>query len=131
MLVAAIDQDRELHTSRPAEINQLVERRPHSASGVKYIVYQNDAAAFNIAGQFRAADNRLGANRRKIVTIQSNVENAYRRALTFEVSDFVCDAIGQRDAATANANQNQISQAVVFFHDLGRQSRQRAIDARL
>ena len=71
----------------------------------------------DIAGQFRAANNRLGANRRKIVTIQSNVENAYRRAVAFEVFDFVGDAVGQGDAATANANQNQISQAVVFFDD--------------
>jgi hypothetical protein len=130
MFVPAIDQNRELHAPRPAEINQLVQRRAHRATRVKHIVNQDDTAPFDIARQFRAADNRFGADRRKIVTIQSYVENAYWRALAFEVSDFVSDAIGQRDAATANTNQDEIRQAVVFFYDLGSQPCQRAIDTR-
>ena len=131
MFVPAINQHRELHAPRPAEIDQLVERRPHRATSVKHIIDQDDAAPFDVAGQFGAADNRFGADRRKIIAVQSDIQNAHRRARAFQVCDLVGDAVRQGDAATANSNQNQISQAVVFFYDLGSQPGQRAIDSRL
>src|SRR5258705_8997685 len=73
MFVAAINQDRQLHTPRPAKIDQLVERSPHRAPGVKNVINQNDAAAFTIAGQSSATDNRLGPHRPTILTTQTQV----------------------------------------------------------
>ena len=130
MFIATVDQHRKLHASRPAKIDQLIQRRPYRAAGVKHVIDQNDTASFNVTGQFGPADNRLGADGRKIVAIQSDIENPYRGTLAFEIGNFVGDAVGQRDAATADANQDQISQAVVFLYDLGSQPGQCAIDSR-
>src|SRR6266850_2461793 len=114
VFVPAINQHRKLHPSRPSKIDELIERGAHSATRIKHIVDQNDRAPFDVARQFGAADNRLGADSRKIVAIQSDVEDAYGRPGAFQVSDFVSDAVGQRDAATADANQKKIGQAVVL-----------------
>ena len=69
MLVTAVNQNRELHPPRPPEIDKLIDRRAHGSSGVKHVVDQHDATTFDVARQLGAADDRLGADGRKIVTI--------------------------------------------------------------
>src|SRR5262249_29718664 len=122
VFVPAIDEHRQLPSSGPSEIDQLVERRAYRASGVKDVVDQDYSPAFDVAGQLRAANNWLGADCRKIVAIQSNVENADRRPLSFEVLDLVGYPNGQRHTAPANPYQDQISYAVILFDDFGSQT---------
>src|SRR5438874_7684316 len=42
MFIAAINQHGQLHPSWSSEIDQLVDRGPHRATGVKYVVNQDD-----------------------------------------------------------------------------------------
>jgi len=130
MFLAAVDQHRKLHAARAAKIDQLIESRANGAAGIKHVVDQDDVAILDVAGKFCAIDYRLGADSRKVVAIERDVEHADGRPVTFEVRDFIGHALGERHAAAANADEKQVARAVVFFDHFGRQTSQRAIDAR-
>src|SRR6185369_5810453 len=82
MFLATIDQHCQLHPTRAAEIDQLIERRANRAAGIKHVVDQNDVAVFDVAGKVGAIDDRLGADGRKVVAIKSDVEHADWRSIT-------------------------------------------------
>src|SRR6185295_877515 len=101
MLFAAIDQDGELHAFGTAKVDQLIKRRADRASGVKHVVNEYDVAVFDIARKVGAVNNRLGADGRKIVAIQRDVENADRWTVAFKVRDLVGHSFRERHTATA------------------------------
>src|SRR5581483_8093067 len=131
MLIAAVDQNCELHAARAAEIDQLIQRGAHSAPSVKHIIDQDDRAVFDVAGQFGSANARLCSHRRKIVAIKGDVEDYYRRTRAFQISNLVGDAIRERHTAAAYPHHDQIMYAVSFCDDFRSQTGQRAVDARV
>src|SRR5215831_7086307 len=62
MLVSAINQHRQLDPPGSAKIDELVHRRAHRASGIEHVVNQHDRPRFDVARQFRPADNRFRAD---------------------------------------------------------------------
>src|SRR5215216_2637729 len=121
MFFAAVDQYSELYATRAAEIDQLIERGANRATGVKHVVDQNDVAVFDVAGKICAIDDWLRSNGREIVAIESDVEYADRRAITFEVRDLLRHAFGEWNAATPDSNEEQVAGAVIFFDHFGGQ----------
>ena len=63
VLFAAIDQDRQLDSSRPAIINQLIKSSTNGAPGIKHVIYQHYVPAFDVTGKFRAIDDGFGSYR--------------------------------------------------------------------
>src|SRR6185369_824770 len=124
MFFTAIDEHCELHAARPTEVDQLIECGANRTTGVKHVVDQNDVAVFDVAGKICAIDDWLGANSRKIVTIERDVEYADGRSITFEVGNLLRHAFCEWDAATSDSNKKQVAGAVIFFDDFGRQARQ-------
>ena len=108
MFVAPIDQHGELHASRPAKINQLIQRGANRAAGVQNVVNQNDVAVFNIPGKFSAADDWLCADRRKVVAIKSDVQIPTGGRVPSRSAILSAIRFGQRHTATTDANQKQI-----------------------
>src|SRR5438132_5890325 len=130
MFLAAIYKHGQLHAPRPAEVDQLVERRTYSSTSVKDVIDQDDAAAFDVSGKFSAVNDRFGANCRTIVAIKRDVHDANGRTDTFEIRDLVGHALGQRHTAPSDADEIEIVCAVILFDNLRCQTRERAIDAR-
>src|ERR1700720_176512 len=130
MFLAAIYKDCQLHAPRPAEVDQLVKRRAYSSTRVKDVIDQDDAAAFDVSGQFSAVNDRFGTDCRKIVAIKCDVHDANGRTYAFEIRNLVGHAFGQRHTAPSDADKVKIVSAVILFDNLRRQTRQRAIDAR-
>src|SRR5215831_18982377 len=130
MFIAAVDQHRQLHSSRPAKIDQLIHRGTYRPPGVQHIIDQHDGSSFNVTRQLRTADDRLSAHRRKIVAVQSDIQDADRRSDAFELRDLIGDPVSQRHTTTPNADQNQLVDAMIFFDYFRSETGERAVDAR-
>ena len=111
-------EDGELHATRAAEVDQLIERRADRAPGVKHVVDEHDVAILDVAGQLCPIDDRISADGRKIVAISVISSDADGRALAFEVCDLIGHALRQRHAAPPDSDQIKIARAVVLFDDL-------------
>src|SRR5947209_8366997 len=128
VLLAAVNEDGELDAARPAEVNQLVERRADGAPRVEHVVNEEDVSAFDINGQVRAVDDGVRADGREVVAVERDVHDADGRALAFEVGDLVGQAMGERHAAPLDADEVEVARAVVLLDDLGGEPGQRAVD---
>jgi hypothetical protein len=116
MFFAPVDEDRELNSARTPKINQLVEGRSNSSSGIEHVVNQHNIAILDVARQVRSIHDRLSAYRREIVTIKRNVEYANRRPRTFQVSNLIRHSFGQGNAATSDTHQKEVSGTVIFLN---------------
>src|SRR5215831_7831764 len=75
---------------------------------------------------FGALDDRLGSNRRQVVTIEIDIETAYWDWDSFELLNSLGEPFGQGNAASTNADESQILRAAISLHDLMGQPSQRA-----
>ena len=89
MLAAAVDEHRKLNLFRPAKIHQLVHCRPDRPSRIEYVIDENDDLAFDIVVEFGPVNDRVGADRREIVAVKGDVENAGQRPNAFEMLDLI------------------------------------------
>ena len=121
LAVAAVDQHGELHDARPAEVDQLVERRAHGAAGVEDVVAEDDPAVVDRPRQMGPLDQRLRADGREIVAVESDVEGADGDLGPFHPLDLGGDLLGEGDAAGADADQQEGGEvAAVALGDLPR-----------
>ena len=58
--MAAVDQDRELHGARPAQVVQRVEGGAHRPARVQHVVDQDDRLSVHPAGRENGAAQRAG-----------------------------------------------------------------------
>src|SRR6185369_9236566 len=130
MFFPAIDEHRKLHATRASEVDQLIERGADRATSVKHVVDQHDVAVLDGAGKIGTIKNWFRADCRKVIAIKRDVEYADRWTITFEVSNLLRHAFGERHSAASDSHEEQVARPVIFFDDFGRQTRQRAIDAR-
>ena len=121
-----------LYTGRTirAALDQLIERGADRPTSVKHVVDQHDVAVLDVAGKIGTVHNWFRADCRKVIAIKRDVEYADRWTITFEVSNLLRHAFGERNATTPDSHEEQVAGAMVFFHYLGRKAGQCAIDAR-
>ena len=126
--MAAVDQHQQLHARRAAVIEQRVERGADGAAGVQHVVHQDDVLALHGKRNFGGADHRLDADGGEVVAIEIDVENADRNGAVFERLDLGGQALRQRNAAAADADEGQLVEVFGLFQDFVRQPDQRAVD---
>ena len=77
---------------------------------------------------FGGADHRLDIHRGEIVAIQIDIQDAHRDFALFERFDLAGQALRQRNAAAADADESQPVELFGLFQDFVRQPDQRPID---
>ena len=68
--MTTIDQHRKLDTPWPAEIDQLIHRRPNGAASVQHIVNQYYRAIGDVRWDLSLVYNRTRPDRREIISIE-------------------------------------------------------------
>ena len=125
LAVAAVDQNGELDAACAAEAGDRLDRGAHGAPGVEYVVHENDG---------RALDARVGGGHRRVlprhvVAPRRHVQLDDRRSRAFDLTELVRDALREVNAACADAGEQEMLGALVFFDDLERDAGQRTADA--
>ena len=128
LAVAAVDEDREADRLGPPEVDQRVHRRPDRAARVQDVVDEDDRAAVEVERDLGALDDRLLGDERQVVAVEGDVERADGELGALVLEDRRRDAMGERDAAALDADQDEALGAGLLLHDLVRDAGHRAAD---
>ena len=126
--MAAIDQDAHANAFRAPEIEQAVHGGAGGASGVENVVDQHDIAIVHYEWNLGGLHDGLRRDGGEIVAIERDIERADGHFHVRESFDRFREALRQRNAAAAHADQRDICRAAAFFHDFMGQPLQGAID---
>ena len=85
--MAAVDQDRQLHRSGPAEVAQGVEGRPDGAPGIEHVVDEDDDGVVDATARHHGALERAMRFGPQIITVEGDVEVADRDVGAGELVD--------------------------------------------
>src|ERR1700730_5422700 len=102
--MSPVDQDAQLNLSRSAMRKKRVERSPGRAPGEEDIVDQNNVLVLNRKPDFFLLHNGLGADRRKIVAVESNVQRADRNLGIFDSRNDLPQSLCNRYAAATDSH---------------------------
>ncbi|HEY6893720.1 MAG TPA: hypothetical protein VI258_06115 [Rhodanobacteraceae bacterium] len=130
LAMAAIDEHREHDCARAAEIDERVERRANGAAGVEHVVDEHHDFVVDRLGKLRRLDHRLRRDRRQVVAIQRDVEDSERNRVPFHLLDLFGDALADRNAAAANADNDQVGRAAILLDGFDGHSANRTVHAR-
>ncbi len=106
--VAAVDEDRELHRARAADVAERVEGGADRAAGEEHVVDQDDQAALDpLAGDVGAGQ---GARRAQpqVVAVHGDVERSDRRLPAGDLFEFVGEPTGEEHAPGRDAEQHHV-----------------------
>ena len=105
----------------------MIHRCPDGAPCVKHIIDEDNIFALDIFFKLGTVDDRVCPDGREVVAVKRNVDNAVKRGFALEGLDLVAEAFGERDTASANADEIKIFSPLIFLDDLGREPPQRAL----
>ena len=128
--MAAVNQHGELHSARPAMVEQGVERGPDSAAGIEHVVAEHDVSTLYVETDGPRSHKRTNARRGQIIAVELDIEQACIDGALFDSGDQSSQPFGQRDAAALDAHQRQVFTSIAFFNDLVSQAHQRTLDLR-
>src|SRR5262249_28991499 len=118
--VAPVDEDRELDRTRPAEVADRVQRRPHRTAGEQHVVHEDHQPVVEAAGRNLGAADRAGAPQPQVVAVERDVEHTGRDVDVLEGGYSGGETAGQRMATGRDAEQDGVPGATGFFQDLVR-----------
>ena len=121
--MSAVDEHRELHCARAAELVQRVERGAGGAAGEQHVVDQHDDLPGDV-GDLGGPERRDGPQP-DVVAVEGDVEHADRGLDVLERGDRGRDPAGEGDAAGVEADEDDVVGAVVALDDLVRDPGQR------
>ena len=102
---AALDETGEHHGSRPAVVEDFIERGADGASGVQHVIHQDQMPILDVHRQVRGADLRVHADTREVVAVERDVERA-ERFLEFQQP---MQALGDPYATGVDADHKRIA----------------------
>ena len=114
LAMASVDQNRQAHDARAAEVEQRVERGPDRTAGVEDVVDQYHREAVHI-GRHCGSFHRARPLERDIVAIERDVERARGHGHALERGDGVRQSLGQRRAPGPDPHQAEILGALVVL----------------
>ena len=120
LAVATVDEHGQLDASRPAEVDQLVERRPYGASREEHVVDHDHRAAVDGEHDVGALRDRLRGEAREIVTVERDVQRAHRRFVSGGLADELRQPARERHATAADAHQREPPGVRMALDDLVR-----------
>ena len=118
--MAAVDQDDELNGTRPAEVDERVERGAHGPSRVQDVVNQQDLAIVDGERDFGAADERLRPHRvaHQVIAVERDVERAGGHVFPGDLDQTLRQPSREVHAARADPDERQGVNTFVPFEDL-------------
>src|SRR5262249_58271307 len=117
LAVRSVDEDRELHGLRPAEIDDGVERRADRPSREEHVVDEDDGLALDGERNLRAAHHGDPAHA-EVVAVERDVERADGERRAVDAGDGGGKPLGEGDAASAQPHEGQVLGAAVALQDL-------------
>ncbi len=126
LAVAAIDDHRQADRRRPAVVGQGIEGSAHRPPGEQHVVDEHHRAAADLRHGVGALDDGGVGQRRQVVAVEGDVERADWQAHPFVLLDQARQSPRQRDAAAADAHQDEILRSAVALHDFVGNAGQRA-----
>ncbi len=116
--MAAVDEDRELHGTGPADVAERVECGADRAAGEEHVVHQHDETAFDaLTGDLGASDGARGAHP-KIVAVHGDVERPDRRLPAGDLFELSGEPIREEDPSCRDAEKHHVVGALGAFDDL-------------
>ena len=128
LAMAAVDEDCQPDRHRPPLVGDRVERGAHGAAGVEHVVDEHDGVAAHLRQRVAALHDRGMRDPRQVVAIEGDVERPDRDRCTLVLLDERRQPSCERDAAAADADEDERVGAAVALDDLVRDARQRAAD---
>src|SRR5580692_788082 len=115
--MAAVNQHAEANAFGAAEVEETVHGGADGAAGVEHIVHDHQVAIIHAETDFVRVHYRLRAHGGKIVAVERDVYGADWNIHAGEILDGFRQALGERNASAANADQREVFGAAAFFHD--------------
>ena len=131
LAMAAVDEDGELDSLRTAHVDEGVKRGTNRTTRVEDVIDEDDMLARDVDGELGLVDDGLIGERGEIIAVERDVEDADRRFLALDSLDFFRDALGDGDAARADADEDDVVHAFVLFENLVGDAREGAADGAL
>jgi len=126
--VAAVDEDEELDARGAAVIEEGVERGADGAAGIEDVVHKDDVFAGDVEGDVSGADDGLDIDGGEVVAVEVYVEDADGDFAILEGLDLGGEALGERDAPAADADESKEVEVLGFFENLMSQPDEGAVD---
>src|SRR4029453_11976414 len=104
--VAAVDEDRELHSAGPTDVTQRVQGGAHGATGIEDVVDEDDQCVVDAALRNRGVLQRPGRLDVEVVAVERDVQRAVRNRDAGEFFDLVGQPGGEGDAAGRDAEED-------------------------
>ena len=128
--MAAVDEDEELNALRTAVGEERIKSGANSSAGVEHIIDEDDVAAVDVEADFALIDDGARAGGGEIVAVELDIEHAGVDGLMLDVADEFGQALGERHAATLDADEAEIFCAIIFLDDFMRETNEGALDFR-
>src|SRR3546814_5170637 len=105
--VAAVDEGRQANGGRTADVLEGVQGGTYAAAGEQHVVHEHDDLPVDAAGRdLRRVGSARGVSV-QIVAIHRDVERADGNLRAAELADEPGDAVGQWDAASRDAQEDE------------------------
>lgn len=128
--VAAIDEDAERDALRAPQIEKPVHGGADGAAGVEDVVHEDEIHAVDAKGDVRGLKDGLRRDFGKIVAVEGDVQGADGNVDAVDATHGFGDALGERHAATADANQGEMLGATALLNNLMSKALKSAVDLR-
>ncbi|BDZ50669.1 hypothetical protein GCM10025867_29100 [Frondihabitans sucicola] len=116
--MAAVDQDGQAHDARATESAQGVERGADGAAGVEHVVDQDDGLAVDATGRKRRGAGRPGGLPPEVVAVERHVDGADGNGFATDRLECATQTIGEMDAASGDAQDDEIVCPAIALEDL-------------
>src|SRR5262245_20342557 len=127
--MAPVDQDRELDRARPAEVHERVHRRADRPAGEEDVVDEEDAPSLDRERDVGPLHDGVLDAAVEVVAVERDVDDAEgRQRAALDLLHLPAEALGEVDAARADADQREVLASLVALEDLVRDADERALD---
>ncbi len=124
--VPAVDKDGELDAARAAAGKDGLDRGARRAPGIDDVVDEDDDLIRHVKGELRALDNGRVGQEGEIVPVKADIQTAAGNGAALDAPDIVADALGDRLAPAADADEDNVFHAAVLLDDLMGDAHERA-----
>ncbi|SHU58689.1 Uncharacterised protein [Mycobacteroides abscessus subsp. abscessus] len=126
--MSAVDQHRQLHRTRPAEVPQRVKCRAHGTAGEQHVVDQHHQSAIDATLGNGGAFERAVWFVAQVVAVQRDVQESRGHLDTGEFGDVCGEPLGEGGSAGRDADQDDAGRVTGvrkrgLFDDLMRDTR--------
>jgi dihydroorotate dehydrogenase electron transfer subunit len=120
LAMSAVDQNRQLDSLGTTQINNAVQGSPNRSACIKYIIYQNHTDVVDVEINQGFTKHRPVTDCRKIIPIQSNIQNAYWNGTLQYRFQPGTQTLSQRHAPAPDADNGELVFGPQLLNNFGR-----------